>query len=71
MSQLADDNLADLLIKKEKELQNLGKLRLNQLETQIARKDKRIEEMQDKLIRMQNDFNYNLKLLEDKDADLQ
>ena len=64
MASFPDDDLADLLIKKEKELQNLGKLRMNQLETQISQRDKRIEEMQDKLVRMQDDFNYNLKLLE-------
>lgn len=71
MAQFPDDDLADLLIKKEKELQNLGKLRINQLEVQITQRDKRIEELQDKLMRIQDDFNYNLKLLEDRDADLQ
>jgi chromosome segregation ATPase len=71
MASFPDDDLADLLIKKEKELQNLGKLRISQLEVQIAQRDKRIEELQDKLIRIQDDFNYNLKLLEDRDADLQ
>lgn len=65
-----EEDLSDLIARKEKELQDISKLRLIQLEDQIRSKNQQIESMTEKLKSFQEDFNYNVKLIEDRDAEL-
>ena len=65
-----EEDLSELLIKKEKELKQISKLRLLQLEDQVKTKSQIIEDLNQKLENMQEDFNYNVKLIDDRDAEL-
>ena len=65
-----DENLSELLVKKEKELQEISKLRLIQLEDQLKNRNFTIQELQQKLEKIQEDFQYNLNLIDDRDAEL-
>ena len=65
-----EENLSDLIARKEKELQDISKLRLIQLEDQIRVKNQQIDSLTDKLRSIQEDFNYNVKLIDDRDAEL-
>lgn len=65
-----EEDLSELIARKEKELQDISKLRLIQLEDQIRTKNTQIDSMTEKLKSIQEDFNYNIKLIEDRDAEL-
>ena len=52
-----EENLSDLIARKEKELQDISKLRLIQLEDQIRVKNQQIDSLTDKLRSIQEDFN--------------
>ena len=65
-----EENLSDLIARKEKELQEISKLRLIQLEDQIRQKNLQIDSLTNKLQSIQEDFNYNVKLIDDRDAEL-
>ncbi|CAG9316955.1 unnamed protein product [Blepharisma stoltei] len=63
-------NLSDVLIQKEKELQEISKLRLLQLEDNLRQKDLIIEDLNQKMLKMQEDFNYNVQLIDERDSEL-
>lgn len=63
-------NLSDVLIQKEKELQDLSKLRLQQLEDQVRQKNNQIDELNQKIEKIQDDFNFNLTLIDERDKEL-
>lgn len=65
-----EEDISELLAQKEKELKELSKLRLVQLEDQLRSKNKQIEDLNQKLLLIQEDFNYNVKLIDDRDAEL-
>ena len=67
---MEEEDLSDLIARKEKELQDISKLRLIQLEDQIRSKNQQIDSMTEKLRAFQEDFNYNVKLIEDRDSEL-
>jgi chromosome segregation ATPase len=65
-----EESITELLIRKEKELQALGKLKIQQLQEQLVVKDQALVEMQEKVRRMNDDFQYNLQLIEQRDEEL-
>lgn len=65
-----EESITELLIRKEKELQTLGKLRIQQLQEQLLVKDQAILELQEKLRRINDDFQYNLQIIEQRDEEL-
>lgn len=65
-----EESLTDLLIRKEKELQNIAKLRLQQLQEQLFYKDQTISQLQNQIQKLHEDFNYNLKLIQERDEEL-
>jgi chromosome segregation ATPase len=65
-----EQDLSELIARKEKELQDISKLRLIQLEDQIKQKTQHIDSLTEKLRTIQEDFNYNVKLIDDRDAEL-
>lgn len=65
-----DSNLTTLLLKKEKELQNLSKLRVGQLQEQLASKDQTIYDLESQIRRLYDDFNYNLNLIKQRDEEI-
>lgn len=64
------DSISDALLRKEKELQHLAKLRISQLQEQLTLKDQYASELQQRLKRVCEDFNYNFQLIEERDREL-
>jgi chromosome segregation ATPase len=65
-----EESITELLIRKEKELQALGKLRIQQLQEQLSVKDQALSELHEKVRRMNDDFQYNLQIIEQRDEEL-
>lgn len=66
-----DAEMGQLLAEKERELIALSRARIQRLEDQVRTKDLLCEEMKGKLAQMQEDFNYNLSLIDGRDAELE
>lgn len=64
------DSISEALLRKEKELQHLAKLRISQLQEQLTLKDQFASELQQRLKRVCEDFNYNFQLIEERDREL-
>ena len=54
-----EDSLTAMLLKKEKELQQLSKLRINQLQEQIIFKERTIFDLESQIRRLNDDLTYN------------
>lgn len=67
---MEEPNLAEILIRTEKEYQEISKLRLFQLEDQLKAKNHEIYDMSEKLEKIQEDFSYNLQLIDERDEEL-
>ena len=67
---LQEQTLTSLLLQKEKELQNLAKQRIGQLQDQLAVKDEHISNLESQIRRLHEDFEYNLKLVQDRDEEI-
>lgn len=65
-----DRDLTGLLLKKEKELQQLSKLRVAQLQEQLNSKDQVIFDLEGQIRRLHEDFNYNLELIQQRDQEI-
>ena len=63
-------SLSDLLRHKDKELHQITRLRMAQLQEQTTLKDQYIAELQQRLKRICEDFNYNFQLIEERDKEL-
>lgn len=61
---------SESLHQKDKELHHISKLRIAQLQEQTALKDQYIVELQQRLKRICEDFNYNFQLIEERDKEL-
>ncbi|CAG9311939.1 unnamed protein product [Blepharisma stoltei] len=70
MESSEDSNLTQMLLRKEKELQNLSKLRVAQLQEQLTLKDQTIYDLESQIRRLHNDFNYNLALIKQRDEEI-
>ena len=64
------DSISEALLRKEKELQHIAKLRIAQLQEQVTLKDQYVSELQQRLKRICEDFNYNFQLIEERDREL-
>ncbi|KAL6764919.1 hypothetical protein V8C86DRAFT_2465744 [Haematococcus lacustris] len=60
-----------LLLEKEKELNALRDTALREIDTQLQVKDQELRELTEKFGALRSDFEYNLKLLADRDSELQ
>jgi len=60
----------DLIKQKEAEIQNLNEQRFEDMEVALADKDEEIETLRGKLARIQDDFQYNLQLVRERDEEL-
>lgn len=67
---ISEESLTTLLLKKEKELQNLAKIRINQLQEELKHKDRLNQELEAQLVKIQEDFNYNLQIIEERDHEI-
>jgi chromosome segregation ATPase len=67
----ASDTLRNLIGQKEKDLHELNEFRIQALEKAIADRDAEIRECKENLKKLKTDFHYNLKLIEDRDAELE
>lgn len=56
---------------KEQELRNINEYRLQTLEQSVGEKDEVIEEQQAKIDKLKEDFQFNLKLIADRDTELE
>ena len=65
-----EDSLTSMLLHKEKELQQLSRLRINQLQEQITFKDKTIFDLESHTRRLQDDLSYNLSLIQQRDEEI-
>ncbi|CAG9328285.1 unnamed protein product [Blepharisma stoltei] len=63
-------NLSELLNQKEKEYQEICKLRLLQLEDQLNTKNTYIKQLLSQIEKIQEDFNYNVQLIDERDTEL-
>lgn len=66
-----DAEMGQLLADKERELIALSRARIQRLEEQMRAKDQLYEDLKAKLAQMQEDFNYNLSLIDGRDAELE
>ena len=64
-------NLRGIIMAKEKELHDINEYRIHTLEALIADKEKEAAEQKARLAKLKEDFGYNLKLLEERDAELE
>ena len=62
--------LAQLAQEKEKEWRQIQDLRNKSLESTLNQRDIELKKEKEKLFRLKEDFKYNLRLLNDRDAEL-
>ena len=58
-------------MQKEKELHDINEYRIHTLETLLQEKEREIADSKARLSKLKDDFNYNLKLLEERDSELE
>lgn len=58
--------LRNMIGQKERELHEMNDLRVRALEKAISDRDSHLEEANDRFVQLRDDFQYNLKLLEDR-----
>ncbi|KDO21251.1 hypothetical protein SPRG_13550 [Saprolegnia parasitica CBS 223.65] len=64
------DNIRTLILEKEKELHDINEYRIRTLETMLKEKEAAMGSYKQKFHKLQEDFKYNLKLLEGRDEEL-
>eukprot|EP00624_Nannochloropsis_granulata_P001063 evm.model.NODE_1479_length_7697_cov_17.574900.4 len=62
--------LQSLIISKEKELHDINRFRIHTLESLLKDRDRALAENNEKIKRLKTDFQYNLHLIEERDAEL-
>ncbi|KAM3573780.1 hypothetical protein VYU27_004282 [Nannochloropsis oceanica] len=62
--------LQSLIISKEKELHDINHFRIHTLESLLKDRDRALAENNEKIQRLKTDFQYNLHLIEERDAEL-
>ena len=70
-SDAQNGHLRGLILQKEKELHDINEYRIHTLENLVGDKEKDITEHKQRLQKMKDDFCFNLKLLEERDAELE
>ena len=60
-----------LIAQKEKELHDINEYRIHTLETLLQEKERELAEHKQQKAKLKEDFNYNLKLLEERDGELE
>ncbi|XP_043925666.1 coiled-coil domain-containing protein 57 [Protopterus annectens] len=65
------EDLDDLLARKEREWKDLQKCRVRMLETALQEAKLQVGEQQEKMAQLKEDFKYNLKVLEERDRELE
>ena len=65
------DSISSAILQKQQELTHLNDYRFKSLETTILEKNKQLERERQQLKQLKADFDYNLKLLEARDEELQ
>ncbi|KAJ1128676.1 hypothetical protein NDU88_007051 [Pleurodeles waltl] len=65
------DELAELLVSKEQEWKELQARRVSLLETALKDAKRQLQDQSQKFSRLKEDFTYNLRLLEDRDRELE
>ena len=64
------DTLRELIMTKEKELHDINEYRIVQLEALVRERDTALGDAHAKLVKLKDDFGYNLRLIEERDAEL-
>ena len=67
----APGHLRGLILQKEKELHDINEYRIHTLETLLQEKERELAEHKQQKAKLKEDFNYNLKLLEERDGELE
>ena len=70
LAMLSSANLGSLVEQKERELSEINAFRISTLESVLETKQAELDESSAALSKLKDDFKYNLKLLEDRDAEL-
>ena len=65
------NSLRTLILQKEKELHDINEYRIQTLDCLLAEKERELAEGKQRLAKLKEDFTYNLKLLEERDAELE
>ena len=65
------DTLRELIMTKEKELHDINEYRIQTLESLLAEKERDANEAKQRMSKLKDDFTYNLRLLEERDAELE
>ncbi|XP_078509887.1 coiled-coil domain-containing protein 57 [Lissotriton helveticus] len=66
-----DDELAELLVSKEQEWKELQARRVSLLETALKDTKRQLQDQSQKYSRLKEDFTYNLRLMEERDRELE
>jgi chromosome segregation ATPase len=64
-------HLRGLILQKEKELHDINEYRIHTLETLLTEKERDVAENKTRMQKLKDDFSFNLKLLEERDAELE
>ena len=68
---MEDIDYNDLMLQKEKEMMELKQRRTVAIQESLIAKDKQLAQMQEKQAQIEEDFNYNVKLIEERDKELE
>lgn len=66
----ASENIRALIEQKERELRDISEFRFSHLEGVVKDRDDEIAKLRERLSRIQADYNYNLQLFQERDAEL-
>lgn len=69
-ARIAPGNIRSLILEKEKELHDINEYRIRTLEALLRDKEAAVHAYKQKFVKLQEDFKYNLKLLEGRDEEL-
>ncbi|GLE05521.1 hypothetical protein PINS_up014544 [Pythium insidiosum] len=70
VARVSPGDIRSLILEKEKELHDINEYRIRTLETLLREKESAAQAYKHKFVKLQEDFKYNLKLLEGRDEEL-
>ncbi|KAJ0410722.1 hypothetical protein ATCC90586_006825 [Pythium insidiosum] len=70
VTRVSPGDIRSLILEKEKELHDINEYRIRTLETLLREKESAAQAYKQKFVKLQEDFKYNLKLLEGRDEEL-
>jgi flagellar motility protein MotE (MotC chaperone) len=64
------DQIRSAIVEQQRELADIADYRLRSLEDQVRAKESEVKRVQEKFAKLKEDFQYNLKIIEDRDEEV-